>query len=232
MCNKWNIEEKFKELKLKIDTAMYNAGRCGDTISVIAVSKGQNVDKINTLYNLGHKDFGENYIQELEKKRIALQSKCPKIRWHYIGNIQTNKILHIVRNFSVHSVSSLKQSKALSKCSNIKDPLNIFLQVNLKNENHKKGFLENELILNILEIYKLKNLKLQGLMAVLPLEKDNKNKFWFLKLKSIRNKLYEKLMIKSLKLSIGMSKDFEEAIKYGSTCIRIGSMIFGPRFKK
>ncbi len=229
MHDDWNIKEHYEAVKTRVKNAIVEAGRAGDNVRILAVSKGQSIEKIKALYDLGHRDFGENYVQELEEKRLVLQDYCPDIRWHYIGNVQTNKSQLMAKNFAVHSVASLKQAKYLAKYREAQDPLNIFLQVNFNNEAQKKYFSENSLRANICKINQIAELCVLGFMTILPLKENQRNKHWFLRLKTLRDDLQRDLNIKLPELSMGMSNDFEEAIKYGSTWLRIGLVVFGAR---
>lgn len=196
----------------------------------VAVSKTKTIHDINNVYKLGHRDFGENKVQELLKK----QKELPKdINWHMIGHLQTNKVKKILPiTYLIHSVDSVKllnviqeESKKLNIISNI------LIQVNISEEISKYGFRYDEadsLITKDLK-KKYKNIKLEGLMGMASFT-DDKNiiKNQFIKL----NNLYtqKKDEIESINtLSMGMSNDYKLALEHGSNMIRIGSKIFGER---
>ena len=194
---------------------------------LIAVSKTRTIDEILEAYNVGIRDFGENHVQELVKKRVLL----PKdIRWHMIGHLQTNKIKDLLKDsvYLIHSVDSIKLAKEINKRSSIKQ--DILLEVNIGEEESKYGFKPSfdELKKVLDEIKELENINVVGLMCVAP-NTDNPidNKKYFDKLRLLNDKLGLKV------LSMGMSNDYDVAIKCGSTYIRVGTKIFGKReYKK
>ena len=194
---------------------------------LIAVSKGQDIDKIKQLYDIGHRDFGENFLQELKEKKDML----PKdITWHFLGNIQSNKAKDIVAcSDLVHSVSRLK---VLDKISQIdaKKNIEILLQLKLGEEHTKSGFSEIE-IYEIMEQNQFKNITIKGLMVIGEARiEEEKLKAQFLQANNVFNKM--KTMRKDVEyLSMGMSNDYELALAYGSNMVRIGTSIFGARTK-
>ena len=193
-------------------------------VNILAVSKGFKSQEIKTIQNLGQNDFGESKFQEAYEKQLIL--KDLKIKWHFIGRLQSNKLRKIVQNFKyIHSVDSFEK---LQKISNIayqenKNPL-IMLQVKFSDDPTKGGFNPDLLILKWREIQELKNITLSGLMTINPKGLSSKeNTELFKKCRSLAD---------SLQLpdcSMGMSGDWEEAIDAGSTWLRIGSLIFGNR---
>ncbi len=199
-------------------------------VTLIAVSKTFGIDAIRELYDLGQHDFGENYAQEFSQKTNEL--KDLDIVWHFIGNIQSNKIKLIASNAHwVHSISTTKQIIKLAKHRPINLPkLNILLEVNISNEPSRHGVNSyNELLELANLIQSNNNLKLRGLMGIASDTKDNEiieNQFQKL------TNMYQQLNRDGFDvdtLSMGMSNDYELAIKNGSTMIRIGSKIFGSR---
>lgn len=194
---------------------------------LIAVSKTRTIEEILEAYNVGIRDFGENHVQELVKKRVLL----PKdIRWHMIGHLQTNKVKDLLKDsvYLIHSVDSIKLAKEINKRSSIKQ--DILLEVNIGEEESKYGFKPSfdELKKVLDEIKELENINVVGLMCVAP-NTDNPidNKKYFDKLRLLNDKLGLKV------LSMGMSNDYDVAIKCGSTYIRVGTKIFGKReYKK
>ena len=194
---------------------------------LIAVSKTRTIEEILEAYNVGIRDFGENHVQELIKKRELL----PKdIRWHMIGHLQTNKVKDLLKDsiYLIHSVDSIKLAKEINKRSSIKQ--DILLEVNIGEEESKYGFKPSfdELKKVLDEIKDLNNINVVGLMCVAPnTDKPIDNKKYFDKLRILNEKLGLKV------LSMGMSNDYDVAIKCGSTYIRVGTKIFGKReYKK
>jgi len=202
-------------------------------VTLVAVSKTKPVEDIFTLYNLGQKDFGENYVQELLEK----QEQLPKdIRWHFIGHLQTNKVKQIVEFVHlIHGVDSLKLFKEINKQSEkIGKIANCLLQIHIAQEETKFGLDENELnlIISEFENLKMKNVNIVGLMGMASNTNDMqqvRNEFHYLK--SLFDKC-NKLAILNSQLSIlsmGMTADYKIAIEEGSNMIRVGSLIFGSR---
>ena len=205
----------YLEIKNKIPT----------NVNILAVSKGFKSQEIKTIQNLGQEDFGESKFQEAFKKQLILKD-LKKIKWHFIGRIQSNKVRKIVQNFEyIHSVDSFEKLQKISHISyeEKKNPL-IMLQVKLSDDPTKGGFNPDLLIVKWREIQELKNITLKGLMTINPKGLSTKeNVELFKKCRSLAD---------SLQLpdcSMGMSGDWEEAIDAGSTWLRLGSLIFGDR---
>jgi pyridoxal phosphate enzyme (YggS family) len=195
-------------------------------ITLVAVSKTKPVEDILELYDLGHRDFGENYVQELVEKAERL----PKdIRWHFIGHLQSNKVKLITPFiYLIHGVDSLKLLKEIDKqAEKSKRHIDCLLQVHIAQEETKFGFDENELF--ALEIGQFANVKIKGLMGMASLsEYVNKIRTEFKHLKTIYKKLSTLTPQLSI-LSMGMSADYKIAIEEGSNMVRIGSLLFGER---
>ncbi len=193
-------------------------------ITLVAVSKNKSVDEILCAYNFGLRDFGENYVQELVEKMEILPSD---IRWHMIGHLQKNKVKYVVdeRIVLIHSVDSISLVKEINKWAVKKNlVVNILLEVNVSFEKSKYGFKYDEVVDIIDQIKNFKNVKVLGLMTILPnINDQNILSSYFRKL----HKLAKKLNLKEL--SMGMTNDYDIAIKEGSTIIRIGTGIFGFR---
>ena len=208
------IKENIKEIKEEIKD--YNT-------KLICVSKTRTNEEILEAYNEGERDFGENHVQELIKKREEL----PKdINWHMIGHLQTNKVKDLLKDkvFLIHSVDSIKLAKEINKrTETIQD---ILLEINIANEESKYGFIPDEKLLKEIlnEIKELEHINCIGLMCVAPnTPNPEENTKYFNKLKDLSNKLNLNI------LSMGMSNDYIYACKCGSTYIRVGTKIFGER---
>lgn len=207
----------------------------GDKVTLVAVSKTKPAEDILELYNLGQRDFGENYVQELTDK----QAQLPKdIRWHFIGHLQSNKVKYIAAFVHlIHGVDSFSLLKEINKQAVKNDRvIDCLLQVHIAQEETKFGFDENELeeLLNTNsgELHELKNVKITGLMGMASFTEDMntvRDEFQYLK------KLFDKynqlptIDYKLQTLSMGMSGDYKIAIEEGSTMVRIGSLLFGAR---
>ena len=195
----------------------------------VAVSKTKSVEEITKIYDLGHRNFGENKVQELEFKYESL----PKdIKWHMIGHLQSNKVKKVIPIVSlIHSVDSLKLLKTINKESKkIDKTMDCLIQVNISNENSKFGFIKKELeFLNQDFLNDFKYIKIRGLMGMASFtnnEKQIRKEFKYLKeIFDDFNTTLDDFNI----LSMGMSNDYKIALEYGSNMIRIGSKIFGKR---
>ncbi len=193
-------------------------GRKFLSYKILAVSKGRSLEAIRALYAQGQRDFGENYADELAQKQKALQTDCPEIKWHFIGQIQSNKIKLIAQADYVHSLASLKHAQLLAKHTpHMRLP--VFIQVNLSSEPHRGGVLPNEVPSLAQAILGIPKLKLIGLMAILPINTDKPASDWFSQMQALQHPDYPEL-------SMGMSDDFKEAIAHGATWIRLGRALF------
>ena len=196
--------------------------------TIIAVSKKKSADLIEKAYENGILNFGENYLQEALAKISIL--KHLNISWHFIGKIQSNKCKEIAQNFNwVHTVDRYKVAKLLNdNCPHDKS-INVLIQVNIDDEKSKNGISENEICSLAKKIISLPNLNLKGIMVIPKHTTDSKlTEVSFAKTKQIAIALNKNFKGVN-EISMGMSNDFELAIKNGSTMIRIGTGIFGER---
>ena len=209
-----NVKQKIEELNFK----NYNP-------QIIAVSKTFSMDSIAPLINHGHIHFGENKVQEAENKWKEEKLKNPNIKLHMIGKLQSNKVKQAVRIFDyIHSIDNVKLAKKISE-EQLKQKRNIkvFLQVNIGYEIQKSGTKLSNLDELVDECKKLK-LNVIGLMCLPPLGEPVSKYFSLIKKKNDDFKFND--------LSIGMSGDYIEALKYKTSFLRIGTKIFGERIKK
>jgi PLP dependent protein len=226
------VVENMNMVVERIRNASLAAGRSANDVRLVAVSKTKPVSDILALYNAGQRHFGENYYQEITEKAEEL----PKdIHWHFIGHLQSSKASKLIRQiphiYVIETVDTFKlASKLQNACELIKrtEKLNIFIQMDTSGEDTKSGIDLIELP-NLVD-YILKEcpiLKIQGVMTIGAPD----DKSCFEKLMIARNELATLLEcpIETLELSMGMSGDFEDAITYGATSVRIGSTIFGAR---
>jgi PLP dependent protein len=202
-------------------------------ITLVAVSKTKSVEDILELYKLGHRDFGENYVQELVNKVTQL----PKdIRWHYIGHLQTNKVKLIAPFVQlIHAVDSFKLLEEINKqgkkCDRVIDCL---LQVHIAQEETKFGLNEVELTVLIKQCAdtQMSNVRVCGLMGMASFTDDMKkvtNEFRYLKALFKKQAQFPIPNPQFTILSMGMSSDYKTAIEQGSNMVRIGSLLFGER---
>ena len=221
-------KEKYKEIISELES---------QAITLVAVSKTKPVEDIQELYDLGHRDFGENYVQEMTDKQAVL----PKdIRWHFIGHLQSNKVKYIAPFvFLIHGVDSLNLLKEINKQA-LKNNrvIDVLLQIHIAQEETKFGLNEEECneVISQFDNLLMANVRICGLMGMASFTDDMKKvRTEFQYLKTIFDK-HARLLppaggtnCQLQTLSIGMSSDYKIAIEEGSNMIRIGSLLFGTR---
>ncbi|HMG82940.1 MAG TPA: YggS family pyridoxal phosphate-dependent enzyme [Ferruginibacter sp.] len=206
----------------------------GSSATLVAVSKTKPVEDVQTLYELGQRDFGENYVQELVDKEALL----PKdIHWHFIGHLQSNKVKYIAPFvYLIHGVDSLSLLKEINRqAAKNNRTINCLLQIYIAKEETKFGLDEKELneLIHQLTIQPLNNISIVGLMGMASFSDDQaliKKEFHYLK--TVFDTIKPQLSIINYPLSIismGMSSDYKIAIEEGATMVRIGSLLFGER---
>lgn len=204
------------------------------TPKLVAVSKTKPAETVREAYDAGQRIFGENYVQEMMDKAPLLPPDC---QWHFIGHLQSNKAKHIVTlpNLAcVESVDSVKIADALDKACSMsgrKKPLSVFVQVNSSGEESKYGVEPADALELVQHIRsKCKRLRCEGLMTIGALD-YSPSPVCLERMLACRKEVAEGLGVPeaSLALSMGMSADYEQAIRMGSTSVRIGSTIFGKR---
>jgi len=218
------IATNLNEVKGKIASAALKAGRDIDDITLIVVTKTFPISDLEILYSLGVREFGENRDQEAVEKVSNLPSD---INWNFQGGIQSNKLKSIATWAGcIHSVDKLKYAQIISE-QNIDKPKGVFIQVSLDQPPESRGGVDPKNLIGLAtEITKLPGISLKGLMAVAPLDLPVEEAF--LKLKEIQAGFTA--VLKDAKyLSAGMSGDYEMAVSYGATHLRIGSSILGNR---
>ena len=202
--------------------------------TLVAVSKTKPPEAIQELYDLGHRDFGENYVQELVDK----QSQLPQdIQWHFIGHLQTNKVKYIAPFVHlIHGIDSFKLLKEVNKQGAKNDRvISVLLQVHIAQEETKFGLDESEteeILHEMSSSGELQNIRIIGLMGMASFSNDeNQVRDEMKNLKRIYDKYqaHQSATIQFHVLSMGMSGDYKIALEEGSTMIRIGSLLFGSR---
>lgn len=229
-----DLKVNLEKVQERIKAAAENAGRKFEDITIIAVTKTIEPEKIVKIIDCGMKDLGENRVQELCEKYDIIKKEC---NWHLIGHLQTNKVKYIIEKVAlIHSVDSIELAKEIQlRASKINRVIEILVQVNVSGEESKFGIQPQEVRDFIKTISSFPNVKIKGLMTIAPNtdEKDcirvvfrNLNKIFIdIKQENIDN-------IDMEILSMGMSNDFEIAIEEGANIVRIGSAIFGGRPQK
>jgi len=210
------------DIKDRVSAAMAEAGRAPDDVTLIAVSKVQPADRVEAVLRDGHRVFGENRVQEAQGRWPAFQARYDGIELHLIGPLQTNKARAAVEMFdAIHTVDRPKLAKTLARLAQERgESPDVFLQVNTGEEPQKAGCLPAEVDGFVAELRAL-DLPLRGLMCIPPVEEEASLHFALLARMAARNGLSG--------LSMGMSADFEKAISFGATHVRVGSAIFGER---
>ena len=211
-----------QEIKIRIHRAAIEAARDADEISLIAVSKVQPNARVQAVLEAGHKTFGENRVQEAFGKWHDFQQTFGKLDLHLIGPLNTNKARQAVELFgTIHSLDRPKLAATLARLAQERSASpDIFIQVNTGEEPQKAGILPSDVDSFVADCLRL-DLPIKGLMCIPPVEEEASLHFALLAKMASRNGLAG--------LSMGMSDDFEKAIQFGATHIRVGSAIFGAR---
>jgi len=221
----------YKEVEERVRKAASRVNRDPSEVTLIAVSKTKPNEMIQTLYDNGVREFGENYVQELHTKMEELPED---INWHMIGHLQRNKVKYVVGKASmIHSVDSIRLAKAISDEAVKKNVfVEILLEVNVGLEENKFGFKVEEVEEAVCEIATFPNIVIKGLMTSAPyVMNSEENRPIFKKLKELLVDINGKNIhnVSMSVLSMGMTNDFEIAIEEGATHVRVGTAIFGER---
>jgi PLP dependent protein len=230
-----SVFDNITEIRKRIESAAQRAGRDPASVRLMAVTKTHPPEKIREAYEAGLRLFGENRVQEFSEKAGALRD-LKNAEWHMIGHLQSNKASKAAELFSaVESVDSLRLAQKLdSTAGQLGKRLAVLIEINVGGEEAKSGVApdSNDLKLILLGAVELKNLQFAGLMTVPPFTEDPQQvRPFFRELRELR----DQIAMRGLKgigtdvLSMGMSHDFEVAIEEGSTCVRVGTAIFGER---
>jgi len=222
------MEERIAHVKNKIITSVNRSGRNVNDVKLIAVSKTRSIEEIDLCKQLGLTDFGENRVQELERK-IGLR---PDYKWHMIGSLQSNKVKYIIDKVElIHSLDRKSLAKELDKRAKMNN-INVkaLVQVNISGENSKSGITPEQASKFFEFLATKNNVEVIGLMTMAPYTKDEKVlREVFSGLRKLKEKINKEFFDKEqlIHLSMGMSNDYEIAIEEGSTMVRLGSAIFG-----
>lgn len=220
------LRRNLQDLEERISQSCNTSKRERKDITLIAVTKNFPASDIEILYELGIQDVGENRDQEASAKFAQVKKT---LTWHFIGQLQSNKVKSVVKycNF-IHSVDRISLAKEISKQAQlIKKTIKIFLQIDLAPTDANRGGVEaGELNSLAREVAKLPGVEIVGLMSVAPLNQEPKEAFSRL---AVIRASFLKEFPKAAQLSIGMSDDFEDAINFGATHLRIGSLLLGVR---
>ena len=223
------ITDHLAEVRARVANAASAAGRSADEITIVTVSKKQPIEAIRAAYAAGQRHFGESFVQEAVAKIESID--LPAIQWHFIGHIQANKTREIARHFDwVHTVDRAKIARRLdAQRPHYAPPLNACIQVNLAQEPQKSGLSADALPALAAELAQLKRLRFRGLMTMPPADAEAPAiASLFRALDTLKDQLVAQGFALDT-LSMGMSADLEIAVACGSTMVRIGTAVFGPR---
>lgn len=223
------ITDHLAKIRERVARAASAAGRDADSITIVAVSKKQSPSAVQEAFDAGQRDFGESFAQEGVAKITALS--LPRAHWHFIGHVQANKTKDIARHFDwVHTIDRPKIGHRLNEQRpHYASPINVCIQVNLAEEPQKRGISAEEIPALAAELRSLPRLRLRGLMTIPPADAAPAA---IAELFGALRDLQSDLIAEGYELdtlSMGMSADLEIAIRCGSTLVRVGTAIFGPR---
>ncbi len=224
-----NLAANLLSVRQRMAAACARAGRAPESVTLLAVTKGQPPDTVRAAADLGLTVFGENRVQEARVK-ISL---CPaRLEWHMIGHLQTNKCRDAAYFFRmVQSVDSLHLAQELNKCADkLAKTLPILLEVNIAGESSKFGYRPEQMLAELAEVNALPRLEIHGLMTIAPWTTEpEKMRPLFRQLRELKQRCEDALGAPLPHLSMGMTGDFEVAIEEGATLVRLGTALFGPR---
>lgn len=227
-----SIQENIRAIEEKVGNSAKKSGRSINDITIVAVSKTVDADSVEQAAKAGMKNFGENRVQEFLKKREALGDA---VNWHIIGSLQRNKVKYILEGVCLlHSLDRLSLAKEIEiQCENKGTEISALVQLNIAKEPTKSGVLEEDLEQLLEELSVLRRVHIKGLMAIPPFAFDaDDNRPYFVRMYELFNKFKDCYPDNKFEyLSMGMSGDFEAAIKEGSNMVRIGTAVFGARSK-
>jgi PLP dependent protein len=230
-----SIAQNVAEVRRRITTAALRAGRDPEEVTLMAVSKTFPPERIREAYDAGLRVFGENRVQEFTGKVAGLRG-LHEIEWHMIGHLQSNKAAQAAEAFAaIDSVDSLKLAEKLNtSAEKLGKKLGVLTEINVGGETAKSGLSpdSDELEELLSAAPKFEKLEFRGLMTIPPFTEDAQEaRPYFRKLRALRDQIAGRHLpaIRMDVLSMGMSHDFEIAIEEGSTCVRVGTAIFGQR---
>jgi PLP dependent protein len=229
LMNPQNLPAAVQEVRARMARAAAAAGRSAQSVTLLAVGKAQPLELLAAAADCGVTDFGESYLQEALAKMAALRTRA--LTWHFIGRIQANKTRPIAEAFSwVHALDRPKVAERLAAQRPPEaPPLNVCLEVNIAGEPSKGGLMPAELPDLAAAVARLPRLALRGLMCIPPEESEPaRQRAWFARLRGLRDDLNAAGYSLDT-LSMGMSGDFEAAIREGATIVRLGTVLFGAR---
>jgi pyridoxal phosphate enzyme (YggS family) len=224
------LRKNLEVVRERMTRAVAKSGRKSGDVRLLAVSKTKPIEMIQAALQMGQHDFGENYAQELRDKAAGIQDS--RIRWHFIGSLQRNKVKYLAGKVAmIHSIDSsslIEEIDKRAKSLDVKVP--ILLEVKLSEEESKAGINPAGLVLLGEFALDHHRVELKGLMTMPPYFPDpEQSRPYYIRLRKIKEDLEKRLNQSLPELSMGMSGDFEVAIEEGATIVRVGTAIFGER---
>ncbi len=226
-----NLENIAKNLaEIQEDIEKYS--KKPEDVKLVVASKYVDSDGVKKIFDAGHKIMGENRIQSLKEKKenLSLEEKYNGVSWHFIGNLQKNKVKYIIDYIDmIHSVNKLSLAKEINKrAAAVSRVVDVLLEVNVGGEESKEGYTVQELLAELEELKKMENLNIKGLMTMAPFtENEEVVRECFRNLRKLKDRLNEDYFDGKLtELSMGMTNDYKIALEEGATIIRVGSKIF------
>ena len=224
------IKENLEEVREKIRQACQRSGRREEDVTLISVSKTKPVEMLREAYEAGSRDFGENRVQEIMEKYGQMPED---VRWHMIGHLQRNKVKQVVGHVAlIQSVGSLELLDEIEKVAAARGLVqDILLEVNIGREAAKSGFAPEKVLPAAEAALERTHVRVRGLMTIPPADAQRDANFrYFQEVQALYVDMNQKLFHNELEyLSMGMSGDYEDAIRAGATMVRVGSAIFGAR---
>jgi pyridoxal phosphate enzyme (YggS family) len=224
-----SIAENLAHVREQIAEAALKVSRAVDQIELVAITKTHDAEKVREAIEAGQSLFGESRVQEARVKIPELPSK---LRWHFVGHLQKNKIRHALPLFEmIHSVDSLALAQDLNR---VVEGFHsrVLLEVNVAGEGSKFGFKPETLRAEMETLLALPRLTIEGLMTIPPLaDEAETSRKYFVQLRELRDALENEFDLKLPHLSMGMTNDFAIAVEEGATLVRVGTAIFGERSK-
>ena len=223
------VAENLERVREQIVAAGAKAGRTGNEIELVAITKTHPVEKVREAVEAGHTVFGESRVQEARAKIPELPSN---LRWHFVGHLQKNKIRHALPLFELfHGVDSLALAQEMNRiAAEDGGHSRVLLEVNVAGEGTKFGFKAETLRTEMEPLLELPRLSIEGLMCIPPLaDEAESSRNYFAQLRELRDSIEKEFDVKFPHLSMGMTQDFWIAIEEGATLVRVGTAIFGER---
>ena len=224
-----DIGQRLERVRSQIAEAAKKCGRSPEEVTLVAISKTHEAEKVRAALDAGQQVFGESRVQEARVKIPLLPSST---RWHFVGRLQKNKIRHALPLFELfHSIDSLELARDMNRIAE-EEGLHprVLLEVNVAGEGSKIGFAPDSVRAEMERLLELPRLSIEGLMTIPPLAPEAEaSRKYFSALRDLRDQISKQFQVNLPQLSMGMSDDFAVAIEEGATLVRVGTAIFGKR---